>query len=127
FINLGDDWEVDKIVHNTETNEVDIFAKWIGKVSSDKKIYDYRELCRWRHLDTLQHKTYISAYSSARKFLWKSKSIDVPWADNMERHTFLFERCVIDLLLACKNQTQVTGLMRYGFNVVNRIIHLSAK
>jgi len=44
LLNLGDDWEVDKIVHNTKTNEVDIFGKWIGKASSDEKIYDYREL-----------------------------------------------------------------------------------
>lgn len=128
LLNLGDDWEVDKIVHNTETNEVDIFAKWIGKASSDEKIYDYRELRRWRHLDILEYKTFISArIPRLVNSSGKVKSIDVPWADSMERHTFLFERRVIDLLLACKNQTKVAGLMRCGFNVVNRIIHLSAK
>ncbi len=34
---------------------------------------------------------------------------------------------VIDLLLATKNQTATSKLLRTGFNVINRIIHLSVK
>ncbi|MDF1518838.1 MAG: transposase, partial [Lutibacter sp.] len=38
-----------------------------------------------------------------------------------------FERLAIDLLKATKNQTQTAKLLRCGFNVVNRIIHLSVE
>lgn len=130
LLNLGQDWKVEKIKHDTESDEVDIFVKWVGagSLKTDEKIYDYRKVRRWRHLDILQYKTFISArIPRVKDSTGKVKSLDVPWAGNMGRHTFLFEKCVIDLLLACKNQTKVAQLMRCGFNVVNRIIHLSSQ
>lgn len=130
LLNFGSEWKVEKIQHDWQTDEVDVFVKWVGdlKANSGEKIYDYREIRRWRHLDILQYKTFISArIPRIKDSLGKVRSLDVPWADTMERHTFLFERSVIDLLLACKNQTKVANLMRCGFNVVNRIIHLSTK
>jgi transposase len=130
LLNFGSEWKVEKIQHNSETDEVDIYVKWVGELKQNlgEKIYDYREARRWRHLDILQYKTFISArIPRVKDSSGKVRSLDVPWADSMERHTFLFERSVIDLLLACKNQTKVADLMRCGFNVVNRIIHLSTK
>lgn len=130
LLNLGQDWRVEKIEHDSESDEVDIFVKWVGlgSLKSDDKLYDYRDLRRWRHLDIMQYKTFISAHiPRIIGSNGKVKSLEVPWADSMERHTFLFERSVIDLLLACKNQTKVAQLSRCGFNIVNRIIHLSSK
>ncbi|MFP4060748.1 MAG: transposase, partial [Bacteroidales bacterium] len=48
-------------------------------------------------------------------------------ADGYERHTYLFERLAIDILLSTKNQTKTVELMRCGFNVINRIIPNSVK
>jgi transposase len=78
-------------------------------------------------LDTLQFKTYINCRVPRVKTPSGTKTITVPWADSFERHTYLFERLVIDLLLATKNQTATSKLLRTGFNVINRIIHLSVK
>jgi transposase len=39
----------------------------------------------------------------------------------------LFEHAIIDLLKASKNQTKTAQIMRCGFNVVNRAMHLSTK
>jgi len=50
-----------------------------------------------------------------------------PWASKHERHTYLFERAAIDLLKATKNQTKTAEIMRCGFNVVNRIMHISTE
>ena len=86
-------------------------------------IYDHRPLRRWRHLDTMQFKTFVNCEVPRIKSSKGVKTIKVPWADNYERHTYLFERLVIDLLKATKNQTQTANLLRCGFNVVNRIIH----
>jgi transposase len=39
----------------------------------------------------------------------------------------LCEHAIIDLLLVTKNQTKTAELMRCGFNVINRVIHLSTE
>ena len=130
LLNLGSDWKVEKIEYDSESDEVDIFVKWEGSflLGANEKIYDYRSLRRWRHLDIMQYKTFISArIPRVIDSTGKVRSLEVPWSDSMERHTYLFERSVIDLLLACKNQTKVAQLMRCGFNVVNRIIHLCSE
>ena len=40
---------------------------------------------------------------------------------------YLFETHVIDWLLATKNQTKTPQMLRCGFNLVNRIIHLAGQ
>lgn len=44
-----------------------------------------------------------------------------------ERHTFLFEHAIIDLLKVRKNQTKTTHIISGGLNVVNRIMHLNTE
>ncbi len=68
-------------------------------------IHDRRKSRRWRHLDTLQYKTFINCRIPRVKTPTGVKSVDVPWADGFERHTYLFERLIIDVLKATKNQT----------------------
>ena len=58
-----------------------------------------------RHLDTMQFKTFINCKVPRVKSSQGVKTIEVPWADSFERHTYLFERLAIDLLKATKNQT----------------------
>ena len=89
--------------------------------------YDLRENRRWRDLDTLQFKTFINCRIPRVKTPSGVKTIDVPWAGGFERHSYLFECLVIDLLKANQNQTATSRLLRTGFNVINRIIHLSVK
>lgn len=133
LLNFGPDWKVDKIVCN-DNNEVDIYLKWQldvyknTNIDSYEFIHDYRETRRWRHLDIMQYKTFICARIPRIKSKDGSiESVKVPWAGENERHTFLFERLAIDLLLATRNQTQTAHLLRSTFNIVNRIIHLSTK
>ena len=132
-LNFGDEWGVDDVKVNFELEEVDIYVSYISDKADCPEsfetcsIYDHRNSRRWRHLDTLQFKTYINCKVPRVKSSLGVKTISVPWADNYERHTYLFERLTIDLLKATKNQTQTAKLLRCGFNVVNRIIHSSVK
>ena len=132
-LNFGDDWRVDDVKVNFKTEEVDIFVSYIGNKAACPdsmelcSIYDHRESRRWRHLDTLQFKTFINCKIPRVKSSKGVRTINVPWACSFERHTYLFERLAIDLLKATKNQTQTAKLLRCGFNVVNRIIHLSVE
>ena len=120
LLDFGVDWKVKEVESNPENCEVDIYVEYIGR----EKVYDYAPPRRWRHLDTMQFKTFINA--SLPRFELpdgKVKTISVPWADKHARHTFLFESAVISLLLATKNQRQTANLMGCKFDVVNRILH----
>jgi transposase len=119
LLNFGEEWEVKEVTTNLETNEVDIQVEYFGQ----GKIYDYAPVRRWRHLDTMQFKTFINCRLPRLKIDGKVKTVEPPWADKYERHSYLFESAVIDLLQATKNQTQTARLRRCPFDVVNRIIH----
>lgn len=133
LLNFGSDWKVERIDFN-ENEEVDIYLKWdlksFKKANEDtfELVHDYRDYRRWRHLDVMQFKTFINAKIPRVKLKdGNIKSITTPWADEGNRHTYLFERLVIDWLLASKNQTQTANMLRCGFNLVNRIMHNSCQ
>jgi len=76
----------------------------------------------------MQYKTYLNCkLPRVKNKEGKVVTITPPWASKHERHTYLFEHVIIDLLLATRNQTKTAELMRCGFNVINRVIHLSTK
>ena len=132
-LNFGSDWKVDKVTINHQTEEVDVHILYVGLTAECPdtlevfRVYDHRVNRRRRHLDTLQFKTYINCEVPRVKSPKGVKTINVPWADTYERHSYLFERLTIDLLQATKTQSQTSKLLRCGFNVVNRIIHSSVK
>jgi len=92
------------------------------------KFYDRAPVRSWRHLDTMQYKTFIKCQLPRMiTSNGKVKTVQPNWASGYERHTYLFEHVVIDLLQASKNQTKTAKLMRCGFNVINRILHQSVE
>ena len=119
LLDFGDGWIVKEVRTNFETKEVDILVEYFGK----EKIYDYAPQRRWRHLDILQYKTFINCRLPRIKREGKVKTLSPSWADKHERHSYLFEKAVIELLLATKNQTQPANLLRCNFDLVNRIMH----
>lgn len=124
LLNFGADWSVTEVVTSLETNEVDIFLEYCGAA----KVYDFAPSRRWRHLDTMQYKSFINA--RVPRVQWargEVETLSVPWAEKHERHTILFECKVIDLLLATQNQTQTARLMGCKFDVVNRILHRASE
>ncbi len=133
-LNFGDNWEITKVELNVKTEEVDVYVAYRDAIAEDPdtmekcSIYDHTSIRRWRHLDTMQYKTFINC--SVPRIINKEKkvkNIKVPWADSYERHTYLFERIAIDLLRGTKNQTKTAELLKCGFNVINRIVHLSVE
>lgn len=121
---FGNEWIVKEVKTNLETDEVDIYVEYFGSA----KIYDYAPSRRWRHLDTMQFKTFINCRLPRIKTAeGKVKTLLPPWADKHDRHSYLFESAVIDLLLATRNQTQTARLMRCKFDVVNEILHKAVR
>lgn len=134
LLNLEEDWQVKKVEADYRLSDIKIIIEFVGKQAECPKtlemckLYDHAPERTWRHLDTMQYKTYISCkLPRVRNKNGKVITIVPPWASKHERHTYLFEHAVIELLLATKNQTKTTELMRCGFNVINRVIHLSTE
>lgn len=132
LLNLDENWQVKKVEADYKLSDVKLIIEYIGKQAQCPNsletcsIYDHAPSRSWRHLDTMQYKTYLSCrLPRVKNSEGKVVTILAPWASKHERHTYLFEHAVIDLLQATKNQTKTAQLMRCGFNVINRIIHLS--
>lgn len=134
LLNLEDGWEVQSIETDLGNAEIYISINCrLQELADDQtgelcKVYDHAPERKWRHLDTMQYKTYIKC--KLPRIIasdGKVKTIQPNWASGYERHTYLFEHAVIDLLKATKNQTKTALLMRCGFNIVNRILHVSTQ
>jgi transposase len=132
LLELEAGWIVTKVLTELDQHEVQIHVECQMKSMTDPvtgescKVYDHAPMRKWRHLDIMQYKTYICCRLPRIKVpTGEVRTVDPPWASSHERHTFLFEHLVIDLLRMSGNQTRTAALMRCGFNVVNRIIHLS--
>ena len=112
LLNLKEDWTVESVTTNVATSEIHINVKCISSniIYNEKeglcKVYDLAPLRSWRHLDVLQYKTYISCSLPRVKLANGSvKTMQPEWASEHDRHTYLFESAVIDLLKATRNQT----------------------
>lgn len=134
ILDLEDGWVVESVDTDFSKEEISIQIVCLSKQLEDTQtgelcnIYDHAPARKWRHLDTMQYKTYITCeLPRIITSEGKVKTVQPNWASGYERHTFLFEHAVIDLLKASKNQTKTAQLMRCGFNVVNRIMHLSTQ
>jgi len=134
LLELSEGWEVKRVELDTKCGEVVLHIECGLKEVEDPltqlacPVYDHAPVRRWRHLDTMQYKTYLScALPRIELPDGKVKTVEPPWASGHERHTYLFERLTIDLLRATGNQTRSAALLRCGFNVVNRIMHLSVR
>lgn len=134
LLNLEDGWVVESVKSNLATAEIFIHISCkLEQLVDDHtgelcRVYDHAPVREWRHLDTMQYKTYIKCpLPRIITSEGEVKTVQPNWALGYERHTFLFEHAVIDLLKASKNQTTTAHLMRCGFNIVNRILHLSTE
>ena len=85
-------------------------------------IHDHRQERIWRHLDTMQFKTFVKSQVPRIECAEHGVlSVKVPWAEKHSRFTALFERLAIDVLLACSNQTRAKGLLKISWDEVHHI------
>ena len=134
LLNLNEHWQVVNITTDFDLKEINIEIKYVGKEvtygddNKRYKIYDHAKQRKWRHLDTMEYKTYILCrLPRIIDGQNKVKTISPPWASKHDRYTFLFEAQVITLLQITKNQTKTAEFMRCGFRVINSIIHKSCE
>ena len=116
---MEESWVVKSVETDINSCEVSINIECLLKEFEDEgtgefcKVYDHAPVWTLRHLDTMQYKTYITcSLPRIKAKTGKVKTVKPSWASGYERHTYLFEHAVIDLLKARKNQTKTAELMR---------------
>ena len=99
ILEIDENWSVSSIEVDESKEEVSVQigynkAKARDPISGEEcSLYDHREERVWRHLDTMQYKTYIkSNVPRVKNSLGKVNTIAVPWADKLDRVTYLLEK-----------------------------------
>ena len=115
LLGLTEEWEIFNVEIDFEKLEVNIFIetkdKKNGKCPECTKvcsIYDVRDERNWRHLDTMQFKTIL--HCKIPRINCKEhgiKTVRTDWAEKHSRHTMLFEKWAIQVLLGCKQERAV--------------------
>lgn len=129
LLHLTSDWTVARVETNHATRVIDVYLEYTRSDAPSPDdtqrcpIYDHRKERRWRHLDTMQYKTYLHArVPRIRLSTGEVVTIPVPWSEPHSHHSVLFEAFAIELLLATKNQTQSARLLRITFDQLHRIM-----
>lgn len=99
ILDIDKNWSISSIEIDNEKEEVYVNisynkSKAIDPITGEKcSIYDHREERSWRHLDTMQYKTYIKCnIPRVQNSLGKVNTITVPWSDKLDRVTYLLEK-----------------------------------
>jgi len=132
LLNFGEEWHVTKVEYVGKDQSVHITVDYNSKegVCTETgeicKIYDYRSERIWQHLPVLQYPCFIHCrIPRIKNGLGNIVSVPVPWADERERHSYLFEALVIKTLQATRNQTKTASLLGVSFDKVNRVMHVA--
>lgn len=93
---VSKDWEISKISVDEVKQEIYVDLVYTTRSvqvdSSEYMVFDFRESRIWRHLDLWQYKTYLRARMPRYKIDSEVKTVSVPWADAIERMTYLLEK-----------------------------------
>lgn len=130
-LGLSEPWQVEdvKLDLGGKKVEVRVAVKAGTKWAEDGKllpIAGYEERS-WRHLDTMQLETIITA--RVPRVTWveeggkkATKMVRVPWAEPGSRWTLAFEAFAIQVLLACGSTNEAAGWLRLDWRAVDRIM-----
>jgi|CXWL01.1.fsa_nt_gi hypothetical protein len=99
ILEIDDNWSVTSIKLDALQEEVNVFISYNKSKATDPStkeecsLYDHREERSWRHLDTMQYKTHIKCcIPRVKNSLGKVNTIPVPWADKLNRFSYLMEK-----------------------------------
>ena len=86
-------------------------------------VYDHPEERSWRHLDTMQFETRLTARVPRINCPDHGvKTASVPWAGKHSRFTAMFEAFAIQVIESCGNVTAAAELLRADWKTVNAIL-----
>lgn len=126
LLQFPQEWKINEVQNG---NDVHIYLEYKSNKGVCKEtgeicsIYDYRPERSWRHLDILGKHCYLHCcIPRIKNSLGEVISVPLPWADDDERHTKMFEDYAIKVLKATHNQTKAGELLGVSYEKVNRVM-----
>lgn len=127
MLGLTPPWHVKEVELEMETQRVTIVvearsdAEW-EEAGQRLTIHGYEER-RWRHLDTMQFETIITArVPRLRKGDGSTAMAPVPWAQARSRWTLMYEAFAIRVIQMSRSISQARELLRLDWSSVERIM-----
>ena len=127
-LGLEEPWRVKEVKLEVEAKKVEVEVEcvektlWASEAGERLHIHDW-ERRSWRHLDTMQFETRISALVPRVKYPdGHTETVKVPWAEARSRWTELFECLAIEVLLAPRSVSQACELLRIDWSRAQRIM-----
>ena len=129
LLGLDTAWRVNSVQLETEHKRVVITVEHSGDSLSCPECgtacsrYDTGHPRSWRHLDTMQFETQITARVPRCNCPdCGTKTIAVPWAGKHSRFTLMFEAFAIEVLLACGNVSAACELLKLDWDAADAIM-----
>ena len=129
LLELESPWRVTSVNPDFQSKEITINLEWprgnrvrCPFCEFEGGTYDHRRQRVWRHLDTMQFKTYLVADVPRIDCPEHGvHMIQTPWASDKSRFTVLFERMAIDVLRNATSQTQAMEILGLTWEEVHHI------
>ncbi|MEZ5940374.1 MAG: ISL3 family transposase [Planctomycetaceae bacterium] len=129
LLGLSTDWRVDAVELELERKRVTIALQFVAsqgdcpECGTPSPIYDRTAERTWRHLDTMQFETLITARTPrCRCPHCGVKTVTLPWTDKHSRFTLLFEAFAIDVLQAAASVSAAAALLRLSWDEAHAIM-----
>lgn len=120
-------WKVKDVQMDMEEQRVTIVVECLcGATLTDEEgvlaVHGYEER-QWRHLDTMQFETIITArVPRVRRPDGRTEMVQVPWAQPRSRWTLMFEGVAVRVLQNSRSITQACELLRLDWSSAHRIM-----
>lgn len=128
ILGLEEPWEVESVALDIGGRSVEVrigYPKgtlWASEAGERLPCHDHVER-KWRHLDTCGFETLLSCrVPRVRTAEGKVETVPVPWAGRRSRFTLLFERFVVEVLLACRSVSAASQLLDLSWDQLQGIM-----
>jgi transposase len=130
LLGIGSPWRVKTVELKLAEKKVEIELDWqwgqpakCAECGAKCSIHDCAPERTWRHLDTMQFTTLITARVPRSDCATHGvKTMAVPWAAPHGRFTLLFERFAVEVLLASASVSQACALLGIGWESAHEIM-----
>jgi transposase len=130
LLGLPEPWRVTQLVENIAEARIDIQLHHQPNTrfpcphcQALCPVHDHAPERRWRHLDALQYRTFLTARSPRVKCPKHGISgVALPWADFSARWTIDLECKVIDTLAACASLSAAAKLLHLSWDMLQSIM-----
>jgi len=127
LLGLEEPWRVKEVRMDMECQRVTVVVDcgqgpWKDSQGVVLAIHGYEER-QWRHLDTMQFETVISArVPRVRHGNGRTEMIAVPWAAARSRWTLMFEALAVRMMQNSRSLSQASEVLRLDWSSVQRIM-----